>query len=131
MELYPQIKILHVFSVLLSGFIFCARGGLMLLDSGLSNHRWARMTSYVNDSVLLLAGVTLMVQTQQYPVAQAWLSVKLGFLLLYIALGIFALRRGRTKSHRAVFLILAISVYLFMLSVARMHHPFGVFSYAF
>lgn len=102
----------------------------MLLGSELSNHRWARMTSYVIDSALLLAGVMLMVVTQQYPAVQVWLSVKLGLLPLYVVLGIFALRRGRTKTHRVVFLILAISVYLFMFSVARTHHPWGVFNYA-
>lgn len=99
----------------------------MLLDSPNANHVLARYVSYANDTVLLLAGVLLMQLTQQYPVAQAWLSVKFALLLVYIVLGVFALRRGRTKAHRAGFFVAALMAYLFMFFVARNHDPAGFF----
>ncbi len=126
-EFYPQIKSLHIFCVLLSGAVFGLRGLAMLVQSKLANHRFLKRLSYANDSILLLAGVCLMLITQQYPGANSWLSVKLSLLVLYIVLGVFALRRGRRYSSRAAFFFAAVAVYLFMFSIARTHHPLGLF----
>ncbi len=124
-EHYATIKTVHVSCALISGIVFAARGALVLAGSALGNHAAARRFSYLNDSVLLLAGLLLMRLSGQYPVAQSWLSVKLSLLLLYIVLGIYALRRGRNRRQRGVFLLFALLVYLGILSVARAHHPLG------
>lgn len=126
-EFYPQIKLLHIGTVLLSGSVFTCRGLFMLGGSGWSNHALLKWTSYINDSILLTAGLLLMQMTQQYPVTHDWLSVKLSLLVLYIGLGIFALRAGKTRIQRGMFFVAALCVYLFMLSVARSHHPLGAF----
>lgn len=99
----------------------------MLGSSALSNHVLLKWTSYINDSILLTAGLLLMQITRQYPVTHDWLSVKFGLLVLYIGLGVFALRAGRTRDQRGMFFVAALSIYLFMFSVARSHHPLGVF----
>ena len=57
----------------------------------------------------------------------AWLSAKIAGLVVYIVLGTFALKRGRTKSARAVFGVLAIITFAFIASVARSHDPLGFF----
>jgi uncharacterized membrane protein SirB2 len=49
-------------------------------------------------------------------------------LIVYIVLGVIALRRGRTVAARRVCWIAALLVYAMMISVARTHHPLGVFS---
>lgn len=126
-ELYPQVKQLHIACVLLSGGVFTIRGLLMLGRSALSNHLALKWLSYINDSILLTAGLLLMQMTRQYPVTHDWLSVKLCLLVVYIGLGIFALRAGRSYSRRAVFFVLAFSIYLFMISIARSHHPLGLY----
>lgn len=125
-ELYPGIKLMHVVCVVISGAVFTVRGGLMLGRSRLTNHSLLKYPSYVNDSILLTTGLLLMQITHQYPGPQAWLSVKLSLLLLYIVLGIFALRRARTYRGRAACLVCALAVYLFMVSIARTHHPLGI-----
>ena len=125
-EYYPQIKLLHVSCVFLSGGVFTFRGLLMLGGSALSSHPGLKWLSYINDSILLAAGLLLMQITQQYPVTQHWLSVKLTLLVAYIVLGVFALRAGRTLAIRASCFVVALSVYLFMISVARSHHPLGL-----
>lgn len=71
----------------------------MLAGSPWCNHPALKWPSYVNDSILLTAGLLLMVITQQYPGAQSWLSVKLLLLLLYIVLGVFALRAGHNRTQ--------------------------------
>ncbi len=126
-EFYLPTRALHITCVVLSGALFSLRGLAMLVRSPWANHRIAKRLSVTIDSVLLLAGVALMVQTQQYPGTHAWLSVKLLLLLAYIVLGIFALRRGRGYGSRATFFFAAIAVYLFMFSVARTHAPLGLF----
>ncbi len=124
-EFYPQIKLLHLGCVLLSGCVFATRGALMLADSPLSRHPLARGFSYLNDTVLLAAGLLLIQVTQLSPFNQPWLALKLGLLPLYIVLGIFALRLGRSRARRAGFFGAALLVYLAMFSIARAHHPWG------
>jgi uncharacterized membrane protein SirB2 len=63
----------------------------------------------------------------RYPFVQAWLTVKVLLLVVYIALGVFALRRGRTRAIRAVCFGAALAVFLFIVTVARAHDPLGAF----
>ena len=126
-EFYPQIKLVHIACVLLSGGLFAARGVFMMSGSAWSNHALLKWTSYVNDSFLLTAGLLLMQITRQYPVTHDWLSVKLSLLVLYIVLGILSLRAGRTRGRRSMYFAAALGTYLFMFSVAHSHDPLGVF----
>ena len=48
-------------------------------------------------------------------------------LVLYVVLGMFALRRARTRRARAACYAAALAVFLFVYSIARAHHPLGVF----
>jgi len=47
-------------------------------------------------------------------------------LVVYIMLGTFALKRGRTPRARLICYLLALATYGFMLTVARKHHPLGL-----
>lgn len=130
-EFYPQIKLFHIASVTLSGSIFALRGLMILVilvrqgqsKSGLLP--LLKWSSYINDTLLLIAGLLLMGLTQQYPVSHPWLSVKLSLLVLYIGLGMYALRPGRTLLRRRLVFVMAIAVYLSIFSIARSHHPLG------
>lgn len=51
-----------------------------------------------------------------------------GALAVYFVLGTFALRRARTPRSRALCLAAALAVYLFIVSIARAHHPLGIFA---
>jgi len=46
-------------------------------------------------------------------------------LVVYIVLGVFALRRGRTRAVRATCFVAAAAVFLFIVSIARAHNPLG------
>src|SRR5690606_9376471 len=86
--------------------------------------RWAmwapvRYLSYAIDTVLLTAALMLATLLRQYPFVHAWLTVKVVLLVVYIGLGTFALKRGRTRRVRAVCFAAAVLVYLFIISVAR------------
>ena len=123
---YPQIKFVHVLCVVLSGSLFALRGVAMLAGWGLANHAGVRYLSYAIDSTLLTAALMLVTMLHQYPFVQAWLTVKILLLALYIVLGVFALRRGSTRSVRGACLLAALAVFLFIASVAHTHDPRGV-----
>ncbi len=100
----------------------------MLCGSRHANHVALARLSYVIDTTLLAAAVLLAVIIHQYPFVQAWLTVKVLLLVVYIVLGVYALRRARTRRARGGCLLAAILVYGFMISVAITHNPRGVFS---
>lgn len=120
---YLAIKHLHVTCVILSGLGFCLRGAWMLMDSPRLQQRLARTLPHVVDSLLLGSALTLAVLSGQYPFVQGWLTAKLGGLLAYIVFGSLALKRGRTKAIRAVFLLLALLAYGYIVSVALTRQP--------
>ena len=125
-EFYPQIKFAHVLCVILSGSLFAVRGSLMLAGSRVANHAALRYLSYAIDTTLLTAALMLVTILHQYPFVQAWLTVKVLLLVVYIVLGVFALRRGPTRAIRAACFLAAVAVYLFIASVAHAHDPRGV-----
>jgi len=124
-EFYPQIKFVHVLCVILSGSLFAFRGILMLAGSRLANHAALRYLSYAIDSTLLTAALMLVTILHQYPFVQAWLTVKVLLLVVYVVLGVFALRRGRTRGTRLVCYFAALLVYMLIVGVALAHDPRG------
>jgi uncharacterized membrane protein SirB2 len=127
-EFYPQIKFVHILCVILSGSLFVLRGGLMLAHSRFTNHVVLRMLSYTIDTTLLTAALMLITLLHQYPFVQAWLTTKVLLLVIYIILGVFALRRARTRSGQIACFLAALAVYAFIISVAITHNPWGVFA---
>lgn len=130
-EFYPEIRLVHIAAVVASGGLFLLRG--VALFAGTDRiARWAmaaplRYLSYTIDTVLLTAALMLMTIVQQYPFVHAWLTVKVVLLVVYIALGILAFRRGRRRTVRIGCFVAALAVYAFIISVARAHDPFGIF----
>ena len=126
-EFYIPVKSVHVAAVLASGGLFALRGLLVL-----SGRIWAmsaplRYLSYSIDTVLLTAALMLATMLPGAVFSNGWLALKLLLLLIYVVLGSFALKRGRSTRSRTVFFIAAITVYAFMYSVARTHQPLGWF----
>lgn len=100
----------------------------MLSGSRYANHPAVAGLSYGIDTTLLVSAVTLTVLLHQYPFVAAWLTVKVGLLTIYILLGIFALRRGRTQAARAAYFIAALLTYGVIVGVAVRHNPLGWFA---
>jgi uncharacterized membrane protein SirB2 len=128
LSFYPEIKLVHITAVFASGGLFLLRGLAMQLGAGWAMAGPVRYTSYAIDSLLLAAAVMLSIMLHQYPFVHAWLTTKVLLLVVYIVLGSYALKRGRTKQARLTCWAAALLVYAFIISVARMHHPAGMFS---
>ena len=125
---YLQILWIHIGCVIASGSLFFTRGCMMLAGLPAANHVALRRISVVVDSLLLAAAITLTTIIHQYPFVQAWLTVKVILLVVYIVLGVLALRRGRTRAVRATCFAAAMIVFLFIVTVARTHDPLGAFA---
>lgn len=127
-ELYPQIKAVHVTAVLASGLLFFVRGAAVHAGKSWAMAAPLRYVSYAIDTVLLIAALLLVTLLHQYPFLNGWLTVKVLLLIVYIGLGTFALKRGATRATRIGYWVGALVVYAFIISVARAHHPAGVFA---
>jgi uncharacterized membrane protein SirB2 len=126
---YPQIRALHLGAVLTSGGLFLVRGFLLnALGQGWAMAGPLRIASYAIDTVLLGAAIALVFITRQYPFVDGWLTAKVVLLVVYIVLGSFALKRGRTRAIRIGFWLAALAVFGFIWSVARAKSPVGVFA---
>ncbi len=132
------IKYIHLVTVVLSLAGFFLRGLLMLRGSPIYWPRHAcatrpasaaprrhkglyllvRIAPHVNDTLLLAAGIALMLRIQQYPFVHGWLTAKLTGLFVYIGLGMVALRLGRTRRVRLAAWAGALVVYLYIVGVA-------------
>ena len=85
-----------------------------------------RYLSYSIDTALLTAALMLATILHQYPFVHGWLTAKVLLLVCYVVLASFALKRGRTRAVRTSCWIAALLVYLYIVSIARAHHPLGV-----
>jgi len=125
---FPQILAVHVGTVAVSGSLFALRGLARMAGWPFANHAVVRYFSYLNDTLLLTAAILLTLIVHQYPLLDAWLTVKVLLLGVYIALGVIALRRGRSTRTRALAYIAALATFGFIVSVALTQNPWGVFA---
>jgi uncharacterized membrane protein SirB2 len=125
-EFYSQIKTVHIAAVVASGLLFLLRGAAVQLGASWAMMAPLRYLSYTIDTVLLTAALMLATILQQFPFVNGWLTAKVLLLVCYVVLGSFALNRGRTQAVRASCWIGAMLVYLFIVSIARAHHPLGI-----
>lgn len=117
------LKHLHVTCVALSYALFFLRGVWMLRGTLAQQGRWVRVAPHLVDSVLLGSAIALAVQLGISPLSAPWLLAKIIALLLYIALGAVALRRGRTQRVRLAAWLSAQAVFFYIVSVAVTHDP--------
>jgi uncharacterized membrane protein SirB2 len=122
-EFYPQIKAAHVGMVFASGALFALRGALVLGGSRWGMAAPVRWLSYSIDTVLFTAAMMLLVVLHMNPAGNPWLALKLVLLVVYVVVGSFALKRGRTPRVRAACYVAALLLYGWMIGVARAHHP--------
>lgn len=125
LEFYPQIKALHVGLVFASVCLFAMRGAMVLTGSPWVLKGPLRFLSFGIDTALLAAGVILFTILPSAVFANHWLAVKLLLLVLYVVLGSFAFRLGRSRGVRVACYLGALAVIVTMYGIAIHHHPLG------
>lgn len=124
-EFYLAIKATHIGLVLASGSLFALRGLGVLLGSATAMRAPARRLSYAIDTALLTAAVLLLAILHLNPFTTPWLAAKLVLLVAYIVLGSLALKRARSRPHRALAFCAALLCFAAIYAIARRHDPLG------
>ena len=128
---YIALKVIHVSAVTLSFCGFVARGVGVLRGAPWVRHRATRRVADFVDTVLLLSAVGMLVVIQVWPWQLPWLSAKIVGLVIYIGLGILALRPARAGGRvrpmwvRLVCWVGALVVFGYIVSVALTKSPWG------
>lgn len=120
---YPILKNLHISCALASYTLFFLRGIWSFKGSPIMRRRWTKVVPHVVDTLLLVSAVALAFTIRQYPFADAWLTVKVFGVLLYIGLGLVALKYGRNKALRVSAWLAAQAVFAYIVLVALRHDP--------
>ena len=124
---YFTIKAIHQTAVVLSFTGFFARGIGALTGAAWVRSRAAKTWPHVIDSVLLLSALTLAWMIRLDPTSAPWLTAKIGGLVVYIGLGVVALRPGRSVPVRAAAWLAALATFGYIVSVAISKNPAGFF----
>lgn len=122
---YLLVKSVHQGAVALSAAGFLVRGVLSLAGSPLARSRTAKTLPHIVDSVLLLSALTLVGILSINIGVHPWLLAKLTGLLVYIGLGMVALRPSVSWRMRACAWLAAMATLGWIASVAITKSPLG------
>jgi uncharacterized membrane protein SirB2 len=125
---YATIKLVHQTAVALSLTGFFVRGAASFVGAGWVRSRPAKTLPHVVDTVLLLSALTLAWMLRLTPGNAPWLTAKVVGLVVYVGLGIVALRPGRPLAVRVTAWVAALFTVGWMVSVAITKNPIGFFA---
>jgi uncharacterized membrane protein SirB2 len=120
---YATLKLVHQSAVALSAAGFVVRGVGMCLRAPWLRARVVRIAPHAVDTVLLASAIGLAWTLQLNPLSTPWLAAKIVALLAYIALGLVALRPGRSQAVRIAAWIGALAVLGYIIWVALTRSP--------
>jgi uncharacterized membrane protein SirB2 len=124
---YLALKAIHQIAVVLSFFGFAARGAGVLAGAAWTKHRVAKTLPHVVDTVLLASALAMAWMLRLNPAQAPWLMAKIVGLLVYVALGVIALRATTPRPARAAAWVGALVVFAWIASVALTKRPAGFF----
>ncbi|WP_408609404.1 SirB2 family protein [Alteromonas pelagimontana] len=116
-------KHLHLTAVGLSIFLFVLRFMWAQFNPAILQKKWAKVVPHIIDTVLLASAIWLCFLLSQYPLVTGWLTFKLIGVVLYIVLGLFALKKAKTAQGRWLCFIAALVVLASTAHVAFTKQP--------
>jgi uncharacterized membrane protein SirB2 len=126
---YAAWKLLHQTTAALSLAGFVARGLGSFVQATWVRHRFTRIAPHFVDTLLLLSALAMAWLLRLTPGSAPWLAAKIAGLLLYIGLGLLALRPGRPLGLRIVAWLAALAVFGWIISVALSKQPLGLLAW--
>ena len=125
--LYIGLKHLHTTVATLTVLLFVLRGGWMATGSSMLQRKWVKILPHVIDTTLLVTSFAVAWVGWRYPVVlHDWITAKILALVVYIVLGIIALKRGRTATIRTAAFLGALAVYGYIVLVALYKTPLPI-----
>jgi uncharacterized membrane protein SirB2 len=122
---YTTIKLVHQSAVALSVTGFFVRGVASFGGAGWVASRAAKSVPHFVDTVLLLSALTLAWMLRLTPANSPWLLAKVVGLIVYVGLGVVALRPGQSLAVRATAWVTALATVGWIASVAITKDPRG------
>jgi uncharacterized membrane protein SirB2 len=123
--LFEALKHLHMGCAFLSIAGFTLRGYWMLIDSPALRRRPVKVLPHMIDTLLLASAVGMLLIWQLSPLQSDWIIAKIIALLVYIGLGMVALRFGKSRKTRVNAWLLALLAAAYIVSVAYSKSPWG------
>jgi uncharacterized membrane protein SirB2 len=118
---YLMVKHSHMTLAILSLLFFIVRAGWSISGSALLTRPFVRIAPHVIDTLLLVCGLYLLA----FIGMQAFIVAKLIGLVLYIGLGTMAIKRARTCRQKALFAVLAVLTFVYIMGAAIAHSPWS------
>ncbi len=125
---YATVKLVHQGAVLLSLTGFFVRGAASFANVGWVTGRLAKTLPHVVDTVLLLSALMLAWMLRLTPGNAPWLLAKIAGLVVYVGLGVVALRPARPLPVRVSAWVAALVTVGWIVSVAVTKNPTGFFA---
>lgn len=125
MSAFAWLKLLHICCALVSVVGFALRGYWRLTENSRLDTRLARVLPHLVDTLLLATAVAMLVSWQLSPLQLPWVTAKICALLVYIGLGLVAMRFAETKRSQAVAYALALLTAGYIVSVAYTKSALG------
>jgi uncharacterized membrane protein SirB2 len=118
--MYAGLKHSHMLFITVSIILFQWRYFLKMRNKPL--HKTLKILPHINDTLLLVTGVSMAYIASINPMVHPWLAAKIIALLLYIVLGMVALKSAASKSVIAY--LLATATFVFMVMTAIVKTPY-------
>ncbi|NNF40223.1 MAG: SirB2 family protein [Woeseiaceae bacterium] len=116
---YLLFKNLHISLAAITFAGFVLRGYWMITEAEKLRHPLTRVAPHLVDTVFLVTGIVMLLLLSLNPLLHGWLLAKLAGLLGYVLLGTVALRRGSTRSVRIMAFVASLTVFFYIVGVAR------------
>ena len=122
-EAYTLLRHLHRLCAVLSIVGFGARWLGVMAGQAWTQRRLTKSLPHVIDTVLLLSALAMAFGAAISPADAPWLLTKIVLLLVYIGLGMVALRPARPAAQRVLAGVAALAVFGHIVAVAITKQP--------
>jgi uncharacterized membrane protein SirB2 len=122
--MYFAIKHIHLTAIAISVALLLLRFFWVVTENNMLNRKWVKIVPHVVDTVLLASALTLCVLIAQYPFVHGWVTEKVMGVVLYIFLGLIALKKAKSNVVRGASIVAALLVLAVIAKIAVTKQPF-------
>lgn len=130
MSLYAPLYGVHLTLGVATITGFLLRGYWRVTGSAWASRRMVRIVPHVIDTLFLASGIALVMVLDLAVLRNTWLLAKFAGLVAYIALGMVAMRFGRTPGVRLIAFAGAIASFAYIVGAALAKSPASWLAYA-
>jgi uncharacterized membrane protein SirB2 len=114
-----MIKIIHFIFILTSLASFIIRITLSVIKPDILQKKIVKIAPHIIDTILLISGITLVIQGHWLGGEFGWIASKLILLLVYITLGIMAMRFSDYKRWLAFTGAIFCYIFIFIIAITK------------